>query len=215
MRRRALTVPLLLLLLTLFALPLPAALPPARPYTGSGLLLIRNASRQADGSPTPIVFYREPGIGRVAEKRPDRLPLLQKIMAAAPGEYPAAVLGRKGNWLCLAYDEGGHTGWVEKSRRWENIRWREFLPGRTVQLLPGLKKDCTILRREPLSAAGELSPLTPADSFRVEQVRGDWLRVTSAAREGWLRWRDDGGRFLIALPEGQLAPKLAGGMLTR
>jgi hypothetical protein len=203
MRRLSRAFPALILFLELSALPLQAASPPPRPYTGSGLLLIRHASRQAGELPSPLVFYREPGVGRIAEMRPDRLPLLQKVMAAAPGEYPAAVLGRKGNWLCLAYDEGGNTGWVEISRRWEEIRWREFLPGRTVQLLPGLKKVYTVLRREPLTDAGELTPVTPADSIRVEQVRGDWLRVSSAAATGgWLRWRDDGGRFLIALPAG-------------
>lgn len=202
MRRLSIPFLFLLILLHLFALPLLGA-PPPRPYTGSGLLLIRHASRQAGELPAPLVLFREPGIGRIAEKSPDRLPLLSQVMVPAPGEYPAAVLGRKGNWLCIAYDEGGHTGWIEMSRRWEDIRWREFLPGRTVQLLPGLKKIYTVLRREPLADAGELSPLTPADSIRVEQVQGDWLRVSSAAAaSGWLRWRDDGGRFLIALPGG-------------
>ena len=204
MRRHAGAILLLLLFLDLFALSLQGAPIPPRPYTGSGLLLIRQTPRQAGGLPAPLVFYREPGIGRIAEKSPDRLPLLHKVLVPAPGDFPAAVLGRKGNWLLLAYDEGGHTGWIEKSRSWEDIRWREFLPGRTIQLLPGLKKDHAVLRREPRSDAGELTPLSPADAFRVEEVQGDWLRVSShTVASGWLRWRDDSGRFLIALPQGQ------------
>ena len=201
MHRLFLQLLFLLLFLQLFVLPLQGAPPPPRPYTGSGLLLIRPAARLAGESTHPLVFYREPGIGRVAERAPERLPLLLKVIIPAPGEYPVAVMGRKGNWLCLAYDEGGHLGWIAMERRWEYLPWREFLPGRRVQLLPGLKKMYTALRREPSAEAGELAPLTPDDQYRVEQVQGDWLRVSlSASGSGWFRWRDDGGRFLVALP---------------
>lgn len=188
------------LLLLLLALPAHGAPPKPRPYTGSGLLVIRPLPLHELDDGDRIILYREPGIGRIMEKDPAGLPLLIRIIEAGAGEFSLAVMGRKGNWLKIAYDDAGREGWLAMERRWQYSHWEEFLPGRFVRLLPGLKKEYGAVRREPSPAADELAPLSPDRELRVELLQGDWLRVSlDPQTAGWLRWRDEGGRFLVSV----------------
>lgn len=195
---------LILLTLTLTAHGAP---PKPRPYTGSGLLTIRPLPVREDASGL-IPIYREPGIGRIAEKTPAELPLLFRIIPATAGEYPVAVMGKRGSWLKIAYDEADRGGWVEMERRWEYTPWEEFLAGCAVRLLPGVKNGYAVLRRGPSLSAAEAVPLPPDRDFRVEKIQGDWLRIfLDPQTAGWLRWRDEGGRFLVSVREAGIQQK--------
>ena len=177
------------------------ALPKQRPYTGSGLLLMRPpAPRDEPDTPATLIFYREPGVGRVVERGYGDIPLLIQIVEPSPWEYPAAAMGKKGGWLNIAYDGAGRTGWVEGMRRWSYVSWEEYLPGRTARFLPWLKKGHYLLRGGPSAAARELKALDAASAVLINRVEGDWMRVTVVPdTEGWLRWRDEEGRFLITV----------------
>jgi hypothetical protein len=195
----------LMLLQFFLALASHGALPKLRPYTGSGLLLMRTPAPREPDTPATLIFYREPGIGRVVERGYGDIPLLSQIVEFPPGEYPAAVMGKKGAWLKIAYDEAGRAGWIEEMRRWDYVSWEEFLPGRTARFLPWLKKGHYLLRGGPSASARELITLAAESAVRIDLVEGDWMRVTVAPlTEGWLRWRDEEGRFLITVRPGRV-----------
>ncbi len=195
---------LLLLLLPFLPLTAHGALPSLRPYTGSGLLLMLPPAPREPDKPATLIFYREPGVGRVVERGYGDIPLLLQVVESPPGEYPAAVMGKKGDWLKIAYDEAGRAGWIAATRRWDYVSWEEFLPGRTARFLPRLKKGHYLLREGPSAAARELKTLDAESAFRIDRVEGDWMHVTvPPLTEGWLRWRDEEGRFLITVRPGR------------
>ena len=192
--RLAFTAALLLLFSQNPALGLP---PIPRPYTGQGILIISSSSRKGM-IPGNIVFYHEPGIGRVAERPLGEIPLLSTAINLSAGEYAAAVMGKKGNWLKIAYDEADREGWIELDRRWLYLSWEEFLPGLSGHLIKGTKKAYRVLYESSSVSAGEIGSITHEKPFLIELVRGDWLRIAPDGQNGgWLRWRDDSGRLLI------------------
>ncbi len=189
----------LLLLITLPLFSAHGAPPKPRPLAGSGILLIRPAPSTETGTTATLVVYREPSVGRIVELAYDKLPLLSRAIALPAGEYAVAVLGRKGDWAKIAYDEAGREGWVELARRWRYIPWSEFLPGRSARLMQGLKKDFYTVRQKPDETSAEVATLPPLKEFRILGAEGVWIRVgAGGALSGWLRWRDGNGRFLIS-----------------
>jgi hypothetical protein len=190
-----------LLVLTLGTTPALGAPPKPRPVAGSGIVILRAPAQQETAAGGWIILYREPGIGRIAEKSLRELPLLTQIVGDADGEYPVAVMGKRGAWLKISYDDAGREGWVEMERRWHYTSWEDFLQGRAVRILPGLKKGYALLRKEPSPSAGEVAPVSPDRALRIELVQGDWLRIGFTPQTvGWLRWRDENGRFLVSIP---------------
>jgi hypothetical protein len=189
-----------LFVLLLFPLPLLGALSKPRPYGGSGALIMRPVSTREDDNRGLIVLYREPGVGRLKEQAPSELPLLAKVLETGAGEYPAAVLGKRGNWLKIAYDDGGREGWLEMERRWDYITWEELFPKRSVRLLPGLKRDFGAVRQDPSPTADVVAAISPETAYHCILMQGDWLQVSlDPQTSGWLRWRDENGRFLITV----------------
>ena len=181
-----------------FAISAHAAPVKARPATGIGLLVIRSSLSPGQDTPPLLVLYREPGVGRIAEFSSSAIPLLSRMLALPSGEYPVAVLGKKGTWLRIAYDEAGREGWLEPLRGWDYVTWSEFLPGHSARLLPGLKKPFYVIMRQPADTAVEISGISPETAFRILEVKESWARIESAAVSGWLRWQDSDGRFLIS-----------------
>lgn len=190
-------------LLLLFLLSGPAAAAPAvpRPYAGIGLAIIRPGLPQENTLPERLVLYREPGVGRAADKAAAEIPLLTRIIPTGPGEFPVAVLAKKGTWLKVAYDDGGRSGWLEMQRRWDYVAWEDFLPGKRFSLLPGLRKEFYRVVAGPVPSAAEVAMGAPRQEQRMEKLQRDWLASPLPDGSfGWLRWRDESGRFLIALP---------------
>lgn len=195
MRRSPRPVAWLLLLLLLLALPVPdarSALPAPRPYGGCGVLALKPFPSAAR---TTLVFYREPGVARVVEIDVASLPRL-----SGGGDAPlVAVSARRGGWNLVAYDDAGRTGWVEQARGSVYLTWREFLPGRSLRVLPGMKKGLYALRSAPGAQGEELGSLSRDQAVRVLAVEGDWVRLQ--APSGWFRWRDGDERLTVGLED--------------
>jgi hypothetical protein len=157
------------------ALPAVAA-PPVRPLAGSGILIMNSLPA---GARLPL--YERPGVRRVAELEPGKLPVL------VPGRTAAAVTLRKGEWARVVYDENGREGWLRMERSWRHFPWSDYLRGRLVSLPPGTKPQSDL-------------PIAAGEQVRVSAVEDDRLRGTAAGRSFRIRWRDDNGRILV-VPE--------------
>lgn len=184
------------LLLLIFCTSAALAAPPRpRPYSGCGVLMLKP---DPTTEKSRIVLYQEPGLLRVAELEPSLLPRL----AGSPVEPLLAVSARRGGWTRIAYDDAGREGWIEQPRAWEYLTWQEFLPGRLLRILPGMKKALYAVRSEPREEATENGTVTRDQAVRLLQVEGDWARLQ--APSGWFRWRDGDGRLTVSLeaPEG-------------
>ena len=171
-----------------------------RPLSGSGVVIIRPLNPESPVAPEPIPFYRDPGVARIADRPAGEIPSLSSILKMPVGEYPLAVMGKKGNWLRIAYDDAGREGWVEMARRWDYITWEDFLKGRVARFLPGLKKDIYPLRAGSSATAPQTGALSGKEVLRITEVADDFaLVITDSGLSGWLPWRDGDGRFLITI----------------
>ncbi len=172
----------------------------ARPFSGRGVVVIRPIDPQMRAAATPIPFYRDPGVGRIAEFSAARIPGLSTILDLPAGEFPLAVMAKKGSWLLIAYDDAGREGWVEMARWWDYVTWEKFLKGRAATLLPGLKKAAYTLRAAPDEAAAQIGALSALERLKIIDIVEDWANVISdTGLKGWLPWRDGDGRFLISI----------------
>jgi len=191
---------LLLLLLPLAALPLQlqAASPvKARSLSGSGLLFLGSDNGRQSSR---LVLYREPGIGRLAELAAERLPQLNPQVQTADGLQAVIVTAKKLGWYRIVYDDGEREGWLQGQFRYRFQRWDELLPGKGVVFPAGLRREFYQLRSGPDPAAAQLVTIDRESGLTVLTVDGDWIMVRSkAAVSGWLRWRDDNGRLLMAV----------------
>jgi hypothetical protein len=169
-----------------------------RPFAGSGLLIVRHMNPASSASPPSLILYREPGVGRIGEFHVTGIPLLSSIVNLPPREFPLAVMGKRGNWLLVAYDDAGREGWVRMARWWAYNKWEDFLKGRAVTLIPGLGRERAILRGGPSASSPGTVGISEDETLRVVEVRNDWLlAVTATGTSGWLLWRDGDSRFLI------------------
>jgi len=178
-----------------------AALPvKARPLGGIGLLTIGTATSGGKGEARRLILYKEPRLERVAELTVNRLPALAPVLISAEGRSCAIVTSARPGWLRIVYDEAERQGWVERPGRGEFQRWEQFLPGRLITMLPGLRKDYYLVRKEAFLAAKPLENAVREVKLTVVQVEGDWVKVRGAAAQaGWLRWRDDNGRLTVSV----------------
>ena len=168
-----------------------AAPPPPRPYSGCGVLTLQLAP---GAEPPPIAVYAEPGLQRIALLEIAALPRL-----SGENEEPRLAVGAsRGGWLRLAFDDAGREGWIKPPRSWEYLPWAEFLPGRWVRVLPGMKQGLYALKGEPGDQGGDRGALSRDQEVRVLQVEEDWARLQAPA--GWFRWRDGDGRLTVSLP---------------
>ena len=190
--RRSLLVALLLIFLSAAAAhPAP---PRPRPYSGCGAVWLRP---DPGADKITVTLYQEPGLLRIAEVEGSALPRL----AGSAAEPLVAVSARRGGWIRVAYDDAGREAWIDQPRAWGYRDWQEFLPGRLVQILPGMKKGYYGLRSEPGDAGSPRGTLARDQAVRVLQVEDDWARLQAPA--GWFRWRDGDGRLTVSLPDGE------------
>jgi len=187
-------LPLLLILLmisTSFA-----AAPKARPLAGIGILLIKEAK---PGNDRTLRLYREPKLGRIAEVKVEKLPALSPYIVAGAGRRVAVVTAKRLGWYRIIYDDGEREGWVEGRHSGAFSSWAELLSGREASLLPGLRKEFYQLRREPSLISDPLEQLARGNGIYCIELDGEWLKVlTKGGKAGWLRWRDENSRLLIA-----------------
>lgn len=187
-----------LLLLLLMAAPVTAASPvKARIPSGAGILLV---GKDSDAPLTPLRLYKEPALGRIAEIGINRLPNLAQAVSCPEGSAAIIVKAKKSGWYRIVYDEGEREGWLEGRPTYSFFRWEELLRNRPVTLLGGLRKEFYQLRRNPKSSAEVVENLVKGGRITSQGIDGDWLSVvTPGGNKGWLRWRDDNGRLVIAI----------------
>jgi hypothetical protein len=191
---------LAILLLLIHPLSAWCEVPKPRPIAGKGMLVIIPPPLEQITPGSTIPLYRQPGVGRVRDIPPQALPGLAPVLDDGKSDHHVAVLGTKGAWLKVAYDDAGREGWLALARHWRYCSWDEFLPGRVVHLFAGLSKGYYLLRTAPDAASREIRSVTRQQLLTVDRVQDDWMMVTIAgASGGWLRWRDDNGRFLITI----------------
>jgi len=199
-RAAALTLLLAVVIVTANA-PSAPAIPLPRPASGRGVLIVSPFLPERADELAAIPLYRQPGVGRIATIAAGALPAITPPGENGAGAYAVAVLEKRGNWLKVVFDDAGRSAWLERARWWSYRSWEEFLPGREVRLLPGLKTSYYRLVALPADQCRESVPVDPHDSLRAGRVQDDWLQATlSPSVTGWLRWRDGDGRLLIAVP---------------
>ncbi|MDD2335528.1 MAG: hypothetical protein PHD01_03015 [Geobacteraceae bacterium] len=171
-----------------------------RPRAGQGILFIRPAFPEQADEIKKIVLYEAPGIDRILVIDVTRLPTLSPSLSPQSGEYVVAVTGKRGNWFRIAYDDAGRDGWIQGHCFWDYANWPDFLPGRTVALLPDLRVSLTEVHQEPLESSLSLGHVSSDLKMRVLEIRDDWARIRCEnGLKGWLRWCDGNGKLLIAV----------------
>ena len=189
--------PFILLMALLFAVSSATAAPvKARIPSGIGILLINKIPA---GINTPIIIYKEPSLGRLAEREPGRLPSLSQSISSPDLSVPAIVTLKKSGWYRIIYDDGEREGWIENQPSYKFIKWADLLRGRSVSLIGGLRKEFYILHREATVSSEQIEPVEKGKLFTPLQIKGDWMLViTNSGAEGWLRWQDDNSRLVIS-----------------
>jgi hypothetical protein len=146
-----------------------------------------------------ITLYREPGVGRIADVDLSDFPSMAPAMKTSGTSQHLAVTKKKGDWIKVIFDDSGREGWLTMPRGWDFQSWDKYLKGGEVRLLNGLRKDHYQLRTSPSSPQSAGSVTREKNLFVVE-IDGSWMLVlVDFANSGWLRWKDDDGRFLISV----------------
>lgn len=167
-----------------------------RPYTGIGVVVLPATAAQA--LEQPLYMYQEPGITRMGAFDSAKLSSNEWIFGAQKLHVPLIVMGRKGNWLRICYDDAGREAWIEARRRDTFRPWDDFFRSRMIRMLPGLRKQYYQLYQQPDHDPG--ASLTPKQSLKVLKLENDWAMVVSDQTAiGWLRWRDEDGRLNVGL----------------
>ena len=201
MSKRLLTC--LLLVLALVGTHVAAAPYKPPPRTGSGVLVQRSFTPDEQVQAAPLALFAEPGVSRIGEFPPLALPDLTPAVPPRRDERYLAVYGKRGEWLQVVYDDAGRTGWLERPRAWRYLPWREFLRGRQVRVLGGLKQDAYRIHTEPRGDAPALDVQVKDRNLRLVEAEEGWaLVIVGTEASGWLRWRDADGRFRIVVDPG-------------
>lgn len=188
----------LCLTVALLAAPAVGAAPvKARVPSGIGIVLLNHGSAE---KPSVLTIYKEPSMGRLAEIAADRLPSLARSITSSELAIPTIVTSRKSGWYRIIYDDGEREGWIKGHSSYQFYRWEELLKDRPVSPIGGLRKEFYQLRRSPDSSAEGVIPLSKGSRVIALDVEGDWIRAMADSRtEGWLRWRDENSRIVIAI----------------
>ena len=188
-------------LVILTTMPLSAAIgAKPRSLSGIGLLTMGAEMTLAKGAPPQFPVYKEPNFGRLGEQTANRLPGIAPAMLPVEGEWYAIVTATRPGWIRIIYDDAEREGWIPERKALGFRKWHEYLPGRRITLLPGIRKDYYLLRDEASLTSPPRETISRAGLLAVGKVEGDWIHVKSGGKlSGWLRWRDDNGRLVVLL----------------
>lgn len=176
---------------------LAGALPKMRPYAGIGLVVF-SQTKNAPEQDLQLQLYEEPGLMRVKTLDSSRLSGNEWVFGQLDGISPLIVSKRKGNWLRVFYDDAGREAWIDPKYKGRFQSWENFLKSHTSRLLPGLQSRYYQLQLQPDGKL--LSTLMPSQTFKVLALEEGWgMVLTDQAQIGWLRWRDEDSRLLVAV----------------
>lgn len=171
-----------------------SAAPVSRPFTGIGLLFMR----QGPLTEPAVSLYQRPGVARIGTIRWAQLPSLDHVLKGETEAVVAIVTDKRGPWVLITYDDAGRNGWANMERSWRFQPWEEYLKGRPIRLLPGIRREFYLIRREPTSEPQGES--LAGQVVRVVEVRDDSCLVLSPTGAlGWVKWRDPDGRILVSV----------------
>jgi len=169
----------------------------ARVLSGIGIVLLNSDLAK---KPSPLAIFREPSLGRITEIDASRLPSLAQAIASPEVTILAIVTSRKSGWYRIIYDDGEREGWIKGRSSYQFYRWEELLRDRPASLIGGLRKEFYLLHRTPASSSDSIYTLDKGSRVTSLEVDGDWIRVLTDSRlEGWIRWRDENARLVIAI----------------
>jgi len=169
----------------------------ARIPGGIGIVLLHTGLSEKS---SPLAIFREPALGRITEVATTRLPALAQSIAIPEGTNAAIVTSKKPGWYRIIYDEGEREGWIKGRSFYQFYRWKELLRNRPVSLLGGLRKEFYLLHITPGNSSGSIYTLGKGSVVTSLEIAGDWMKILTESRlEGWIRWRDENERLVIAL----------------
>jgi len=169
--------------------------PKIRPYSGIGVYVLQESNSEHT---EPLHLYAEPGLSRQNSLNPDKLSGYSWIFGSSRSSIPLIVMGRKGAWIRVVYDDAGREAWLNPVRSGSYQSWEHFFKSQVASLLPGLQKKYLQLYQKPGGTV--LASLRPRQFFKVLRIENDWAMILSDQSSlGWLRWRDEDSRLLIAV----------------
>lgn len=108
------------------------------------------------------------------------------------------VTVRKGDWFKVIYDDAGREGWIKPANRGEYLDNESWLRRNVFHILSGLPKNFYQLYKRENSEP--FIPINPKNSFKIIKINGNWAQVLfDTTKIGWIRWRDDEGRFSVGI----------------
>jgi hypothetical protein len=144
----------------------------------------------------PLYLYEEPGLSRQDRLNPEKLFGNNWIFGAPSSSLPLIVMGRKGAWLRVVYDDAGREAWLNPDRSGGFQTWEHYFKSTFASVLPGLQKKYLQLYQKPGGTV--LASAMPRQFFKVLRIDNDWAMImTDQNSLAWLRWRDEDGRLLI------------------
>ena len=115
-----------------------------------------------------------------------------------------SVKSRRPGWLKVVVDEQtDRTLWIREARDVRFVGWH--LKMRGAFAVARTRQEINQLRVKPLANARAVR-FRGKDCFKVERMRGEWIRVvqqdhcdeaSGRSVRGWVRWRDNRGCLLV------------------
>lgn len=120
--------------------------------------------------------------------------------------FDLAVRNKRGGWLeVIVDDQTNETLWLQESKI---VRFEDWLHSMKNSFAVGrITPKANPLHTKPDANAKEIT-FAGYDCFKVEEMKGDWVKVTlqdhcsdapKQSVSGWLRWRDENGCLLVEI----------------
>ena len=157
-----------------------------RPYTGVGVTLL-NVNKE------DIKLFSHPEIGQLPVNT-----IKQDSIFKNKRQLSLVVMSKTKDWVKVTYDDGGHEGWYQLSKRDHYLKWEEFLSGKEISFLVGLQQKYYKLHTSQ-SSNSRFVKIDPKDRFKVVEVENEWLKIRNKNNFVWVKWKDEDNRSLIKI----------------